>query len=231
MGILSFGLRDYRVGGGAGEPVTPTDTLRAVFDRSRRAWTRPELAAETGLAPDTIKASLTTLIDDGAVIRTDGRFRATSATPRVSGRGHAPAFDDTERARVEALLPATIAELRAKTGRSYNAIAAHLRAIGASPGANWVWSREPIGKPSRVHHPVLRTAGDEYACLESSTQRAVETQPTTDGFNCERRRIFVTLATCYDDHTTAAARQRGHVGVCRTCLRGQQLRAEYAQGV
>ena len=211
--------------------MTTLAALRAVFSSHRRAWTKDELVAETGKPLSSVSPALLALLEEGSILLTAGKYRPSEVGIREFGRGHAKGLDhDKQRALVKALLPATMRELQDRTGRSPSYLHRLLKELGAVADTGWRYHLGTVASPKRHPGATLRTAGDEYACLESSTQSVVETQPTTEGFQCARRRIFVTYATCYDNHTTASARQRGHVGVCRTCPKGQQLRAEYAQG-
>ncbi len=211
--------------------MTTLAALRNVFAAHRRAWTKDELVTETNKPLSSVSPALLALLEEGSILLTAGKYRPSEVGIRTFGQGHAKNLDhDKQRSLVKAMLPATMRELQDRTGRSANYLHRLLKELGAVADTGWRYHLGTVAAPKRHPGATLRTAADEYACVESSSTSWLETAPTTDGFNCERRRIFVTFATCLDDHTTAAARQRGHVGVCRTCPKGQQLRAEYAQG-
>lgn len=211
--------------------MTTLSALRAIFRHHRRAWTKAELVAETGKRLSSISPALIALLEEGTVLLTGDKYRQVIARNAVIGQGRQRITDhDAEQARFASLLPATVKDLHAKTGRSPTYIVRALKKMGCTPGLNWVWGTEPSAPPRREANRVLRTPGDEYACVESSSTSWLEVAPTTEGFACERRRMFVTFATCYDDHTTAASGRRGLIETCRKCPRGEQLRADYAQG-
>jgi hypothetical protein len=211
--------------------MTTLAALRAVFAAHRRAWSKDELVTETGKPLSSVSPALLALLEEGSILLTAGKYRPSEVGIRAFGQGHNKHLDhDKQRALVKAQLPATMRELEDRTGRSASYLHRLLKELGAVADVGWRYHLGDVKSPKRHPGATLRTAADEYACVESSSTSWLETEPTSEGFNCERRRIFVTFATCYDDHTTAASRQRGHVGVCRTCPKGQQLRAEYAQG-
>jgi hypothetical protein len=211
--------------------MTTLAALRAIFRAHRRAWTKAELVAETGKPLSSVSPALLALLEEGSILLTAGKYRPSEVGIRAFGQGHNKHLDhDKQRGLVKAMLPATMRELQDRTGRSGSYLHRLLKELGAVADVGWRYHLGTVASPKRHPGATLRTAGDEYACVESSSTSWLETAPTTEGFKCERRGFFVTFATCYDDHTTAASGRRGHVETCRKCPRGEQLRADYAQG-
>ena len=220
--------------------MTLSETLRATITSARRAWSFEELTtAHPSLNRASMHTALRALVESGDVLRTNVPTSkgGTIAYWRDSSVhvDNGSAFNPMARSRRIRYTVATVAEfvgaLPATTAtlatllnlmpRQVTAIANRAKAVNIA--GKW----HPAGTQGKAqagwtpHNDGIDT---------DAGSRSIEFVPSTVTFECARRGLRVTDAQCYDDHLNAECKMRGAPAQCRGCPRGQQQRAEYAQG-
>lgn len=216
--------------------MSPTDRARILFSEARHSRTVGDIARLCGCTDEEAQKAITDLHIQG-VIRRTGTNSYIPSTVRLrhfaDGTGRKVTDHESDTAAILAMLPERTITIANHIDRSAGHVVKLLRLAGAVSSANGMW--HPPG--TALMRSVIKESSADPSPSDGGVSAGgadpaswVETSPTKEGFNCERRGQFVTFAQCYDDYTTAASGHRVCVVACKKCPKGERQRMEYARG-
>lgn len=214
------------------------DPIAQTILSGRRAWSMSDLRRQhPTIRLDRILTALATMVDSGVLIRSVAQTAEGSKAYWRPGTVKPQAFADGVPRRVTvtpevvapiiAALPAKAESLSSRFAMPVHTVRVALhKGLAVYVDGLWYAPGKAPGAPSRGH---AEAHGDDRD-PGSSMQAVVTLVPSTEGFDCQRKGMFVTFHACHDGYMDANSGFRKVQGPCFKCPKGADHRAAMAAG-